>query len=58
MRYAKAAVAVVTVILLAVVAATEGINLSDGISGAEWVAVIVGFANAVGVYAVRNTPYP
>lgn len=56
--YTKAIVAFLTVAVLAIVAATEGVNLDDGIDGAEWVAIVVAAFNFIGVYAARNRPYP
>lgn len=50
----KSVVAFVTIALLALIAATKNVNLSDGIDGDEWWVIVVGVLNFVGVYWVPN----
>jgi len=50
-RYTKAVLAVITAVLTFFVTA-----VTDGISAAEWMQVLVIAAGAIGVYAVPNKP--
>lgn len=55
---AKFLTALVTVVVMGVIAVQGDVNLADGLQGEDWAVIVLGIVNAAGVYLVPNRPAP